>query len=220
MFKNRFAGKHLDFTDLITEAAVAVYMLVIINGYVALSQLNTEYYYIVTVDIGACIGWGLIDGFTYALGNSIDRGNQNSLLKRLKTGKDRERSVDEVVKELDATFVSQFSESAKRDVASKVLDDLADSTAKKPGFMTKEDLAGLASILEIYVVAGIAMSVSYIIVPDKFDAWLVSNLIGVAWLFSYGYNIGKLMGRRRIPIALLTSVVGIVFLVISYLRYA
>ena len=53
-----------------TEAAV--YMLVIINGYVQLSQLHTQFFYIV-VAVGAAVGWGLIDAFTYAIGQSISR---------------------------------------------------------------------------------------------------------------------------------------------------
>jgi hypothetical protein len=71
-----FAIRHLDWTDLVTETAVAVYMLVINNGYVALSQLNTQFYYIVVLDIGASFGWGFIDGFTYSIAQSIDRGRQ------------------------------------------------------------------------------------------------------------------------------------------------
>jgi hypothetical protein len=56
MFLGR-ARKHFDFTDWISESAVAVYVVMIINGYVALSRLNTGYIYIIAADIGACIAW-------------------------------------------------------------------------------------------------------------------------------------------------------------------
>jgi len=64
--------RRLDFSDLVSEAVAAAWMLVIINGYVQLSQLRTLFFYI-GVDVGAAVGWGLIDALTYAIGQSISR---------------------------------------------------------------------------------------------------------------------------------------------------
>ena len=115
----RFARKHLDFTDAISEAAAAVYMVVIINGYVALSQLNTDFYYILAVDIGACLAWGFIDGFTYAIGGSINRGNQAKLVREIQSEKNPDKAINEVIENLDDTFVSRYSDDAKRTIATR-----------------------------------------------------------------------------------------------------
>src|SRR5579872_2440754 len=112
----QFARRHLDISDLVTEAAAAVYMLVIINGYVALSQLNTQYYYIVALDIVASIGWGIIDGFTYSLGSSVDRGRQTEMVKKAQESPTSEKSFKEIMRELEDTFISSFSEDTKKNI--------------------------------------------------------------------------------------------------------
>jgi len=215
----RFARKHLGFRDLITEAAVAVYMLVIINGYVALSQLSTQYYYIVAIDIGASLGWGLIDGFTNLMGESIDRGNQADLVKKIQSEKAPDRSVHTILEELEDTFIARFTSQGKRNIATNVLENSPGASSEKKGFATREDLAGLASILAIYLTAGLALSVPYVVLPDKLGAWLVSYVLGIAWLFYYGYTVGRLAGQKRVLVGLLTAGAGIAFLIISYAVY-
>ena len=202
-----------------TEAAVAVYMLVIINGYVALSQLNTQYYYIIATDIGAAAGWGFIDSFTYVVGQLIDRGGRASILEKIQSEKVPDKSIGEVIKELDGTFVSHFSFEGKRNIAKEILKNSAGASVRRERFLTRDDLGALASILGIYMTAGIALSVSYFVFTNKLNAWIVSNLIGIVWLFYYGYTVGKIVGQKRIIIGILTSSVGIALLVVSYLRF-
>jgi hypothetical protein len=84
-FEAKFATKYLSYTDRIGETAFAVVMVIIINGYVALSDLNTGFLYIVTVNIGACVSWGFIDGFIYAISSSIERNNLRKKLIFLKS---------------------------------------------------------------------------------------------------------------------------------------
>ncbi|MFI5419495.1 MAG: hypothetical protein ACHQ1H_00860, partial [Nitrososphaerales archaeon] len=186
----RFARKHLDYTDIVTEAAAAVYMVIIINGYVSLSQLNTQFYYILAVDIGACLGWGFIDGFTYGVSGSIERGNQAKFVREIQSEKDSNKAVNEVVGQLDDTFLSQYGDDAKRIIALEILKNSSNVSTVKKGFMTRDDLGGLAAILSIYLVAGIVLSFPYVILQNKIDAWILSNGLGIIWLFYYGYRVG------------------------------
>jgi hypothetical protein len=39
----RWASKNLDYNDLISEAAAAIFMVVIINGYVSLAGIRTQF---------------------------------------------------------------------------------------------------------------------------------------------------------------------------------
>ncbi len=128
-------------------------MLVIINGYVSLSQLHTQFYYIIAVDLGASIGWGLIDGFTYVMAESIDRGTRASLLRKIQSDKNLERSIDEIVEELDDTFLGDFSPEGKRNIAAEVLKNSSLASIGRQRFITREDLAGLISIIGIYLTA-------------------------------------------------------------------
>jgi VIT1/CCC1 family predicted Fe2+/Mn2+ transporter len=215
----RYARSHLDFIDLISEAAVAVYMVIIINGYVALSQLNTQFYYILAVDIGACIAWGFIDGFTNAIGGSVDRGNQARLVQDIQSDKNSDKAINEVIEALDDTFVSRYSKEAKKTIAEEILKNSPRSSATKQRFLTRDELEGFLSIFLIYVVAGTLLSFPYVILPNKIDAWILSNTLGIAWLFFYGYRVGAILGNKKIPIGLVTAGAGIVFLTVSYLVY-
>ncbi len=216
---HHFARKHLDFSDLMTEAAAAVYMLVIINGYVQLSQLHTEFYYILAVDVGASVGWGLIDGFTYAIGQSISRGNDTIVVKRTQSA-DPEKALAAAQEGLDGTFVSGFSRDAKKAIAEEIVSKAPDAVVDKQGVFSREDLSGLVSILGVYLTAGLALSLPYVVFADKLIAWLVSNTIGIAWLFYFGYTVGRVTGQKRVLIGVLTSAVGIAFLALSYRVYA
>lgn len=216
---HRFASKHLDFSDLMTEAAAAVYMLVIINGYVQLSQLHTEFYYIVAVDVGASVGWGLIDGFTYAIGQSLSRSNDAAVVKTIRSATP-EKALIATQRGLEGTFISGFSHEAKEAIAREIIRDAPGAKTSKQGVFAREDFSGLVSILSVYLTAGLALSLPYVVFPDKLTAWLVSNTIGIAWLFYFGYTVGRVAGQKRILIGLLTSAVGIAFLALSYKAYA
>jgi len=210
----------MSLTDWVTEAAEAVYMVVIINGYVAISQLNTQFLYIVALDIGACLGWGFIDGFTYAIGNSIDRGKQADLIQEIDSKNSSSKAIDSIVEELDDTVLSGLSNEKKRTLAADLVENSAEIPPIQRGFFTKEDWLGLVSIMGTYLSAGFVLSFPYLVFPNKLDAWFVSNTVGIIWLFVYGYKVGNFAGGKRILIGLLTASAGIVFLFLSYIVYA
>ena len=216
MFVRRFARKHLDIADLLSEAVEAVYMVVIIGGYVALSNLSSQYLYIVEVNIGACIGWGVIDGLAYILSNAADRGIQVDLIKKIQSEQSSEKSAYDVIEEFDGTYLSNLSDDAKKKIAGEISGDLTGISVKKGRFVTKEDIAGFASIIGIYLAAGIVLSLPYLILPNKLHAWFFSNMIGTIWLFFFGYRVAKITGGKRVLIGLLTAGAGLLFLVISY----
>lgn len=216
MFARGFARKHLEITDLLSEAVEAVYMVVIIGGYVALSQLNSEYLYIVQVNIGACIGWGVIDGLAYILSNAADRGSQVDFIKKVQAEPNSERSTSDVMEEFDGTYLSNLSDDAKKKIASEISGDLNGVSVKKGRFATREDLAGFASIIGIYLAAGIILSLPYFILPNKIHAWLFSNIIGTLWLFFFGFRLARITGGKRVLVGLLTAGVGLLFLILSY----
>ena len=76
----RLARRHLSYTDRTGETAFAVIMVIIINGYVALSKLDTGFFYIILVNLGACASWGFIDGFIYSVSKSIERNDNRKKL--------------------------------------------------------------------------------------------------------------------------------------------
>ena len=104
----------LSFSDRTGEIAFAVLTVIIINGYVALSDLNAGFIYIVTVNIGACIGWGIIDGLLYATSNSVERNNILNTILKLKSSIKKENIDKQIEKSLDSTYLSTFSKEEKR----------------------------------------------------------------------------------------------------------
>src|SRR5512139_1628105 len=104
------ASKYLSYTDLIGEVAFAVLMVIIINGYVALSDLNTGFLYIVVVNLGACLSWGTIDGLIYAISSSMERNNTRNKLITLKDSLKSENTTEIVKRNLDDTFLVNFTD--------------------------------------------------------------------------------------------------------------
>ncbi len=215
----RLIRKNLSFTDRIGEVAFAVIMVIIINGYVALSDLNSGFLYIVFVNIGACAGWGFIDGFIYAISSSIERNNiRNKLkfLKTLKTENDPE-ILDKVESSLDETFLVSFDKEGKEAVAKDVIANVNQASLKNDRILTKDDLLGWLSIILIYMITGFTLALPFLVFPDKLLAWFVSNSLGILWLFWFGVQLGKSAGKYRLLLGLLMSGVGIGFLVVSYI---
>ncbi len=215
----RLIRKNLSFTDRIGEVAFAVIMVIIINGYVALSDLNSGFLYLVFVNIGACAGWGFIDGFIYALSSSIERNNiRNKLtfLKTLKTENDPE-ILDKVESSLDETFLVSFDKEGKEAVAKDIIANVNQASLKNDRILTKDDLLGWLSIILIYMATGFTLALPFLVFSDKLFAWFISNSLGILWLFWFGVQLGKSAGRYRFLLGLLMSGVGIGFLVVSYI---
>ena len=193
-------------------------MVIIINGYVALSDLNTGFLYIVFVNLGACAGWGFIDGFIYAISSSIERNNiRNKLnfLKSLSAEKDQ-KILDEVTSGLDDTFLVSFDQDGKEAIAKDIIVNVPQASIKNDRILTKDDLLGWLSIILIYMATGFFLALPFLVLPDKLLAWFISNFLGILWLFWYGVQLGKSAGKHRLLLGISMAGIGIAFLTISY----
>jgi len=220
------ARRYLSFTDRTGEIAFAVFMVIIINGYVALSNLNTGFLYIVVVNIGACASWGFIDGFLYAITSSIDRNNlRNKLfyLKKLAGEKEdlnKKALLNNVEKKMDDSFFSSYDMEGKEAIAKNIVEYAPQATVADNRLFTRDEILGWASIVSIYLVVGFLLALPFLILPDKLLAWFISNVFGVAWLFWYGLQLGKIVGKHRLALGFGMAAIGIAFLAISYLAWA
>ncbi len=191
-------------------------MVIIINGYVALSDLNTGWTYIVTVNVGACLGWGMIDGFIYAISSSIDRNRINNTLLRLKSAVKDADVFKKVEKSLESTFLSTFDEKGREAVAKEIVAHVTDASLEEDRLFTRDDVMGWLSIVGIYLTVGFLSSLPFLIFEDKLFAWLVSNVCGAAWLFFYGVQLGKFAGKNRWFTGLAMVTISVLILGLSY----
>ena len=212
------ASKYLSYTDLTGEVAFAVIMVIIISGYVALSDLNTGFLYIVRVNLVACVGWGIIDGLIYAVSRSIARNSIRNKLLALKSGANlKEGSIENAKKSLDDTFLADFDEKGKEAIAKEITTHVPNASLSNSRLMTKEEVMGWLSIIGLYMLTGFLLALPFLVLQHKLLAWLASNLFGAAWLFWYGVQLGKFAGRNRWLIGFVMGLTGIIFLVISYI---
>jgi VIT1/CCC1 family predicted Fe2+/Mn2+ transporter len=218
--------RHLSYTDRTGEVAFAVIMVIIINGYVSLSNLNTGFLYIVFVNLGACLAWGLIDGFIYAISNSIERNITRNKLMLLKSLTEKQNVLDDkqvlgrVEDAFDDTFLSSFSKEGKGAIAKNVLEYAPQASVKDNRVLTKEDALGWVSIVLIYLTVGFLLALPFLVLSDKITAWFISNFVGVLWLFWYGTQLGKSVGKYRLILGFAMAAIGISFIVGSYLVWA
>jgi VIT1/CCC1 family predicted Fe2+/Mn2+ transporter len=218
------AHRYLSFTDRTGEIAFAVLMVIIINGYVALSNLNSGFLYIVAVNIGACASWGFIDGFIYAISISIERNNQTNKLVTLKriaanSEKQDNATIQEKIEENlnDVAWFASLNQAGKDKIAQQVVMYAPKIPIKKNKLITREEALGWVSINLIYLTVGLLMALPFLVIEDKLTAWFISNVLGVIWLFWYGTQLGKSLGKHRLLLGFSMSIVGILFLLVSYI---
>jgi VIT1/CCC1 family predicted Fe2+/Mn2+ transporter len=212
--------KYLSAVDRLGEAAFAVLMVIIINGYVALSDLNTGFLYIVVVNLGACLSWGAIDGLMYAISSSMERNNTRKLLKALKNYVGRENTTELVKKKLNDTFIADFSEEGKTAIAKDIIKHVQDASLSENKLLTRSEILGGLSIVGIYLTVGFLLALPFLVLSDKLAAWVVSNSVGVIWVFWYGVKLGISAGKNRWLLGSIMAVIAILFLVASYITWA
>ncbi len=213
-------SRYLSYEDRTGEIAFAVLMVIIINGYVALSDLNSGFVYIVAVNLGACFGWGMIDGLVYAVSSSIERNRTRNKLVMLKQCAQCHDTLDKVTKNLDDTFIEGFDAAGKRAIAEALVEHAGNADVGKAKVLTKDDVGGWLSILGIYLSVGVLMALPFLVLPDKFLAWVISNSLGVAWVTWYGLQLGKAVGKYRWLLGLVLGATAVMFLIISYIVWA
>jgi VIT1/CCC1 family predicted Fe2+/Mn2+ transporter len=209
-------SRYLSYEDRTGEIAFAVLMVIIINGYVALSDLNSGFGYIVAVNLGACFGWGMIDGLVYAVSSSIERNRARNRLVTLKQTVGGQDTINKVIKNLDDTFLASFDDAGKKAVAGALVEHVGQADFGKAKVLTKDDIGGWLSILGIYLTVGLLMALPFLVLSDKFLAWVISNSLGVAWVTWYGIQLGKAVGKYRWLLGLILGATAVMFLVVSY----
>ncbi len=214
------ASKYLSYADRTGEIAFAVMMVIIINGYVALTDLNSGFIYIVAVNLGACATWGIIDGLIYAVSSSIERNNVRNKLLQLKSAVNGENVLDRVKSSLTDTFLADLDDEGKEAVARDIIAHVPHSSLGESKALTTDEVMGWLSIIGIYLFVGFMLALPFLILHDKVLAWFISNIVGVSWLFWYGRQLGKVSGKNRLLFGVLMASIAIVFLALSYLVYA
>ena len=213
-------SKYLTYIDRTSEVAFAVLMVIIINGYVALSDLNTGFTYIVAVNLGACFGWGTIDGLIYAISSSIKRNDIRNKLINLKSALKTENTLQQVKNNLDDTAFGGFDEKGKDAIAREIIAHVPDAKLEENKLLTKEEMMGWLSIIGVYMVVGFLLALPFLVIDNKIAAWVVSNAFGLTWIFWYGSQLGKIAGKNRWLVGIIMAGVGILYLVLSYIVWA
>jgi hypothetical protein len=163
----RLARRYLSEVDRIGETAFAVIMVIIINGYVSLSDLNTGFAYLVSVNLGACLAWGIIDGFIYALSNAMERNDAKNKLNLLKSLKDDEATVARVEESLDDTLLSAFDDAGKKAIAKDIIKHVGNASVGKATLITRTDALGWLAIIGIYLSTGFVLALPFLVLADN-----------------------------------------------------
>ena len=195
-------------------------MVIIINGYVALSDLNSGFTYIVVVNLGACTVWGIIDGLIYAISSSIERNSARNKLLQLQSHAEAEKVLGNVKGGLNDTFLASFDDEGKEAIAKEIVKHAPNASLGENKAFTKQDAMGWLSIVGIYLTVGFLLALPFLVLHNKVLAWFISNIVGVSWLFWYGLQLGKVTGKNRWLFGILMALISIVFLILSYFVWA
>ncbi|MDR0493961.1 MAG: hypothetical protein LBH74_10075 [Nitrososphaerota archaeon] len=191
-------------------------MVIIINGYVALSDLNTGFLYIIAVNLGACLSWGTIDGLIYAISSAMERNNSRNKLIQLRNCLRCPDTVEQIKNSFDDTFLANFDDDGKTAIAKEVMMHIPRTNLVKNQLLTKKEILGWFSIIGIYMTVGLMLALPFLVFPNKLLAWVLSNTLGVTWVTWYGVQLGKSAGKNRWLLGAVMATVSILFLAGSY----
>jgi len=112
--------------------------------------------------------------------------------------------------------LASFDEAGKTAIAKEVMTHIPRTNLMKNQLLTRKEIAGLLSIIGIYMTVGFVMALPFRVFSNKLLAWVLSNTLGVTWVTWYGMQLGKNAGKNRWLLGAAMAVVSILFLVGSY----
>ena len=124
--------------------------------------------------------------------------------------------MDIVKDNINDSFLAGFDDKGKEAIAKDIITNVPNASLEENKVFPKKELMGWLSIISIYLAVGFLLATSFLVLNNKVFAWFVSNGVGVAWLFSYGVQLGKVAGKKRWLFGALLAVLSISFLAWSY----
>ncbi len=157
--------------------------------------------------LGCNIAWGVVDGVMYVLTALFDRGRRARIIRDVLDSPNEEAAMVRVGKELDDRLVPLTTPEERRQIYRWVT-ELARRAHREKVHVRRDDLLGGVAAGMAVILATLPVVVPYLVIRDPFWAARLSNLVGLALLFSLGAWWGRVVGGSPLRVGTGLTFVG------------
>ena len=192
-------------------------VLIIINGteYIIKDQLPDRISVVMLI-VAINFLWAVVDGLLLIFTNLLERGRYYKLISTLKLS-DKNLATQTVSRELNHTIIKVLDEKTKENITETILGNILLLSIDK----VNKFKISLNDILGAIICVFLVFSPSIVILPfflyinNIAIAILVSNLIGVLFLFGFGYRLGYCINRNKILTGLAVAIIGLAVMIVG-----
>lgn len=162
--------------------------------------------------ISSTAAWGLIDAVMYLFMTLIDKQHNITFMNFVRKSKDRER-VSQVISEALPEVLTDLLQPHEIEVLRGKILKLPEP--EKIYRLKFNDYRSAVGIFLLVVSATIPISFPFILIKDINLALRISNITAIFMMFLCGRALGKYIGRDRFLFGILTSLIGVVLVLIT-----
>jgi len=160
--------------------------------------------------------WAIVDGLMFIFTALLEKGRYNRMIPRLKSV-DKKTSLEIITNELEKTVVGIFDGETKKQIAEEMLEkvsSISPTNLEKPK-ISKDDIKGALLCVFLVFLPCIVILPFFVSINNLSSAILVSNIIGLAMLFGFGYRLGSCANRNKILTGLIIMLIGVAIIIMA-----
>jgi len=160
--------------------------------------------------------WAILDGLMFIFTALLEKGRYNRMISRLKSV-DKKTSLEIITNELNKTVVGIFDEETKKQISGEMLEKISSispTNLEKPK-ISKDDIKGALLCVFFVFLPCIVILPFFVFINNLSSAILVSNIIGLAILFGFGYRLGSCTNRNKVLTGLAIMLIGVAIIIIA-----
>jgi hypothetical protein len=160
--------------------------------------------------------WAILEGLMAIFAALLEKGRYNRMISRLKSA-DKNTSLEIITNELEKTVVGIFDGETKKQIAKEMFEKISSispTNLEKPK-ISKDDMKG--ALFRVFFVFSpcIVILPFFVSINNLSLAILVSNIIGLAMLFGFGYRLGSCTDRNKILTGLVIMIIGVAIIIMA-----
>lgn len=198
--------------DRISEVLFGLIMVLTFTGAISAStDAREEVRELLWAALGCNIAWGLVDAIMYVMNVAIERGHARHVIEGLKaSGAEQARNM---LKEEIRPGIAGLMTDQELDAISQRIKALPTPATRH--VLTLSDLVAGIEIFLLVFLCTFPVALPFGVIDDLALAMRVSNGIALLLLFVGGFLLARYAGFRRIPTALIYTVIGVVLVSIT-----
>jgi VIT1/CCC1 family predicted Fe2+/Mn2+ transporter len=211
---HKFVHRNLDPVDRLGEVLFGLIMALGFTAAVRLGHEEADSRALFVGILGCNVAWGIVDGAMYVLAALFERGREAQMVREVLGAPDDETARRRVLDHVEGPLAAHATEEDRRAFADCVL-----RTARRVGDrrvrIHASDLMSGVAVAVIILMATAPMLVPYLLISNPELAVRVSNLVGLAMLFSLGVVWGRRSGAGAVRVGLSMTLIGTALVLVT-----